>query len=613
MSGLFSTFNIATRGLSVGQNCIDVTSHNISNANSAGYTRQRALVESSRPEDLSSITSVKKPGQLGTGSQVQSIQRVRDEFLDYQIRNEQSKYGTYSVRKGYLSEIEGVFNEPSDTGITTIMGKFFDSWQQLSKEAQSSNARTVVAQQALALTGTLNSTYTELQSVKEDAGSLIKNSVVQVNTMIKQIDDVNKEIIAVNATGSNPNDLMDKRDYLIDQLSSKFNLVVDKKQFDGLDVRPKDTNGMKMPNLINSKDSKTEARFSYVSAIEQDPGDKSTYKITYYKLGDMQKASNKQAITLTNMTPEQVDELNKNRMIWANKDGIATKVDGSEIKDGSSIDGKELVVFKPSQGEIQGCISVEEDVDKYCAQLDRMAKALAFSVNAVLSGEDDASKCDFTGKKADDFNTNPFFVNSKKVNYDANGNITNIEEQEIEISAANITVNKLMVDDVTLINAGKDKKSGNADGKRALAIASLRNATLPVQDINIYSEHQIAQSTKNPNMTRKDFLNNKTTSKSFFNKNTMEVSGCANGMNIPSYFRDTIDRLGVESQGAMRDTKNEKDLLKQFGNIRKSVSGVSLDEEMANLVKFQHSYAANAKVVATVNDLLDVVINGLIR
>ncbi|MEL7596732.1 MAG: flagellar basal body rod C-terminal domain-containing protein, partial [Clostridiaceae bacterium] len=86
-----------------------------------------------------------------------------------------------------------------------------------------------------------------------------------------------------------------------------------------------------------------------------------------------------------------------------------------------------------------------------------------------------------------------------------------------------------------------------------------------------------------------------------------------NGMKIDSYFKDTIDKLGIQEQEAKRVVQNQEVLLKGFQERRDSISGVSLDEEMANLVQFQHAYQANAKIIATVDELLDVVVNGLKR
>ena len=213
MSGLFNTFNIAKRGLFVQQRAIEVTSHNIANANTEGYSRQRVEIQTTRPFGMPTLNSKAEPGQIGTGAEVAAIQRIRDTFIDYQVRTETSTFGQYQAREKFLEEIESIFNEPSETGISTLIGKFFDSWQQLSKQANSSNARTVVAQQSAALADELNHTYTQLKNLKENLRSLIRSSVFEINNLLNQLDQINQQIIGVKVAGNMPNDLMDRRDY----------------------------------------------------------------------------------------------------------------------------------------------------------------------------------------------------------------------------------------------------------------------------------------------------------------------------------------------------------------------------------------------------------------
>ncbi|NLZ49750.1 MAG: flagellar hook-associated protein FlgK, partial [Clostridiales bacterium] len=262
MSGLFNTFNIAKKGLFVQQKSIEVTSHNIANANTEGYSRQRAEIQTTRPFGMPTLNTTAEVGQLGTGAEVSAINRIRDSFIDYQVRTETSTYGQYEAREKFLHEIESIFNEPTETGISTLIGKFFDSWQQLSKQANSSNARTVVAQQSAALADELNHTYTQLKNLKENASSLIRSSVFEINNLLNQLDQVNQQIIGVKIAGNIPNDLMDKRDLLLDELSKKFNINLDKTSFDGFDVKPVDTQGVKDGYVLKSENNDDAKRFS---------------------------------------------------------------------------------------------------------------------------------------------------------------------------------------------------------------------------------------------------------------------------------------------------------------------------------------------------------------
>jgi flagellar hook-associated protein 1 FlgK len=604
MSGLFSTFNIAKSGMSVQQKAIDVTSHNISNANTAGYSRQRANIETTRPQSLGGMEA----GQLGTGAQVSTVERIRDTFLDYQVRNETSVSGQYNTRNTFLSQIEDVFTEPSDTGISTLMGKFFDSWQQLSKQPQSSNARTVAVQQTVALTDSLNHTYAQLKDLKNNAQSLIKNTVTDMNSTLNQIGQLNKEIISVKNAGDTPNDLMDKRDLLIDQLSSKFNLTIDRKQFEGINLRPFDTNGMKTPELVKADGDTNVARFSYINSIEKDPTDDTgtTYKITYYKLGNMDNEGNKQTLTLKNVSADQAKQIDETRVLWSNGDGVATLADGYPIKDGSTIDIQELKLFTPSTGEVKGNITIQQDIDNYIDQVNKLAKSIAFTVNAVHSGMTSTTSNGYPDK-----DYSPLFVNKSVAKYSVNSDMINLDDTlkgEQDITAENISVNKEIINDVMKLKtktrdsnyayASQNTVDGEGDGARALAIAQLKNSLLDIQDVG---------TTVN---TRADLFN-MSKGKAVLKDNGLTVENNNNGTTLEAYFKDAIDKLGVQAQEASRMVTNQQQLLDSLNQTKDSVSGVSLDEEMANLVQFQHAYSANAKVISTVDELLDVVVNGL--
>jgi flagellar hook-associated protein 1 len=590
MPGLFSTFNVAKRGMFVQQKSIDVTSHNIANANTAGYSRQRAVIETTRPYGMPSLNTAAEPGQLGTGAQISTIQRIRDSFLDYQVRIETSTLGQFESREKFLNEIESIFNEPSDTGISTLIGKFFDSWHELSKQPQSSNARTVVAQQSQAMADELNHTYNQLEKLKKNAQSSINHTVFEVNSMLSQVSDLNQQIKQVKIAGNMPNDLMDKRDLLIDQLSSKFNLDIEKQNFDGINLSAGDTSGITSSNLVNAIINGSERKFSYISSIKRSDESKNfptDCTITYYKLGDTSSSANEVTITLKNLTEEQYRQIDENRVLWADSKGVAIKDDGTPL-DGSyskDISFSDINLFETSDGELKGFMSIQKDINDYMSELNKLAKALAFTVNAVHSGKDDAS--------ADKL---PFFINSSD------------PTKEEEITAGNIAVNSEIIKDVMKIKTktNDDKydytnlntEDGEADGARAQAMAGLRDVFVKIQDINVTIN------------SRKDLF---TTGGNELTNHGMTITNNINGMKVDSYFKDTIDRLGVQGQEAQRIVKNQEALLNSFEESRLSVSGVSLDEEMANLVQFQHAYNANAKLISTIDELLDVVVNGLKR
>ncbi len=594
MSGLFSTFNVATRGMSAQQKAIGVTAHNIANANTEGYSRQRATMETTSPFGMPSMSNAMGEGQLGTGVQVSAIVRIRDTFLDYQVRTENGTKGWYEGREKFLSEIESIINEPSDTGVSTLLGKVFDSFQELSKHPESSNSRTVVAQQAKALTDELNNTYSQLVKLKGNSQDVIKQSIIDVNNMLDQINVLNQQVISVKVGGNEPNDLMDKRDLLVDQLSSKFGITIDKKSFSGENVKPTDEGGMVDPYLIKSSSNNDIKRFSYINTIEATgPATgvgvdaKIPYAVTYYKNADMSSEENKVTINME-LTNEEYASIDQGRVLWADSDGYAIDASGNRIvgvdSTGTDVPGgtipatmNNIKLFQPEKGELKGYMSVQADIDVYIDQLNKLAKGIAFSVNAVHSGKSDA---------AVDTDILNFFVNSESYS------------NEEEITAGNISINEDILKDPMKIKVGQGDNPGSTDGKRALAIAMLRDVKLEIQNIN--------------NMTdRKSFLEGKFVPNLELGVDVISSSNA--GMTISGYFKDTVNRLAVHTQEAKRIVKNHEALLSSLEESRMSVSGVSLDEEMTNMIQFQHAYQANAKIISTVDELLDVVINGLKR
>ena len=650
MSGLFSTLNVGKRGLYAQQGALDVTSHNIANSNTKGYTRQRALMETTRPFGMPSMDNQVGPGQIGTGVEISKIQRVRDTFMDYQVRRETSTLGQYEARDKYLSEIEGIFNEPSDTGMSNLIGKFFDSWEELSKHPEDSNARTVVAHQAAALADELNHTHSQLDKVKKNAQDSIKQSVYDVNSILDRIDKLNQQIMSVKISGMEPNDLMDKRDLLLDELSKKFNIVVEQDKFGSINLKPKYTKTpdgageVSNPLLVRKNPNDEVMKFSYIKSIEKvniksskekekikenekpdgklKPDIKVTadgkvitdskvttdskvkiindeknhiksdniYKITYLKNGDKDRL----ATFEIELSEEQYKRLDESRVIWStsnknddSKNGLAVDINGATIEEGKEVEFNKLALFDLKdddyRGELKGFMSVQKDVDDYMDQMDKLAKGIAYSVNTVHSGKEDGFDKDIP----------LFFVNKDIKKIDDKDN-------DIDINAGNITINKDILNDVMKINVKVNKNQGETDGSRALAIAELRDALLKIQDIT-------------PKTTKEGFIKAQGGLVENSELGLYTIKNDVNGMKVDSYFKDVVDKLGIQEQEAQRIVKNQEALLKEFSQRRESISGVSLNEEMANIVQYQHAYQANAKIIATTDQLLDVVINGLKR
>lgn len=571
MSGLFATLNTSKGGMFAQQQYINVTSHNISNANTEGFSRQHIVLQTARPQTIAGGA-----GQIGTGVTVSSIERTRNQFLDYQIRKESSLLGNYGVRQDYLSEIEGIFNEPSDTGISELMSEFFDAWQTLSKNPEKSDARTVVAQKAKALADELNHTYKKLNDTKDNAAKEIQNNLFEVNTILDQLNSINKEIITVTIAGNNPNDLLDSRDLLLDELSTKFGIDTRNQILNGITCKPEDNDSM---NLIRNKDSQDINKLGFVNKLTKNPD--GSYDIEYYKNGDMTSDKNKVTLTGVTLSDEQYENLNNGRVLVTEEDGNVNLTGGALNND---------QIFNPSSGRLGGLQSIHEDAESYIEQANTLAKTLAFAVNAIHTEGIPAEQ------------QHAFFVNSLIKDDPAT---TEDERLSFDgINAGNITMNSDILDNVMLIQAGASKASGSTDGDRALALASLRDFGLNIDSI---------QSGKKKDGSVYDY-------DAFVEEhlgitaegNVPQFKTIDGGVKVEGFFKNTINKLGVQSEEATRIVKNQNTLLKGLLERRLSTSGVSLDEEAINLVQFQHAFQANAKVITTVDQLLDVVI-GLVR
>ena len=560
MASIFSTFNTAKSGLTVHQSGINVTSHNIANSSTVGYSRQRAKIQTSRP-----ITLGAEAGQVGTGAQISAIERVRDSFLDYQVRVETAELGKYSTKLDYLSQVEGIFNEPSDTGISTALSDFFDAFQELSKQSTSSSTRVVVTQKTKTLCDLLNNTYSKLEKLQENSVESLKNSVKEVNSISEQLTTVNNQIRIASITGNQPNDLMDSRDNLLDELSSKFGIDVDKTQFNGNDITATGI-GANLNPLVNSEPNGEVTRLSFISEIKAN--NDGTHTISYFVNGDTEKPK---TVTVSGLAATEVDTLKKTRILLTDGNGEMIDGQGNIVKDGGNI-ANPIEKFIPKSGEIAGAIEVQDSIGSYMNQLDKMAKGLALSVNAIHSG-------DMTSNEKDTNKILDFFVAS-----DGSG--------ETNISAKNISINALILESPSLINTKENADAGEGDGSRALAIAQLQSTLISISKIDSTT-------------TRGQLCK-------FTNGSTMSlVNDVASGTKVESYFQDVVDKLGVEAQHAKRVVSNEEDLLNSLDISRLSVSGVSLDEEMTNLIQYQKAYSANAKTITTVSDMLDIIL-GLI-
>jgi flagellar hook-associated protein 1 len=212
MPGINAGMEIAKRAMMAHQATINVLGHNIANVNTTGYTRQRALLETSTPLNV-------MPGALGTGVDMVEIERIRNTFADRQYRQEKGAWGRMDTSSSVLSQVEGIFGEPSDSGVAALINNFFAAYSDLSNNPSDRGSRVAVQTAGKALAEGIRRLDARLADYRTTLNDEVSLQVGEVNRIAGEIGELNGQIATSTNTGLNPNDLMDRRDALVDQLA----------------------------------------------------------------------------------------------------------------------------------------------------------------------------------------------------------------------------------------------------------------------------------------------------------------------------------------------------------------------------------------------------------
>ncbi|AGA70321.1 flagellar hook-associated protein FlgK [Desulfitobacterium dichloroeliminans LMG P-21439] len=510
MRSTFSGLELARRALESQQTALDTTGHNIANANSKGYTRQVVNLQATVP---SSIPSMGHNLSIGTGVTVQGIERARDIFVDRQYRWENTKQSYWSARQDNLNKVEGLLNEPADNSFSNDMDKFWNAWSELSKNPENLGSRSVLLERAETLAGTFHHIDQQLTEMQKGLDSSVRVQINQINVAAKQIQELNFQIKRAEVAGDNPNDLRDKRDTLVDELSQMVNVRV-----------------------VESRDATFKDR-----------------EVNIFKvyIGDDKVVNN---ILVDDTTAYQLAE-----PVMAGADGLPfaevrwdaghPHLAGNTVSLGDKMGKLQSDLLLRGTGYNLG--AGESKDDAYLSYLrrkyDDLAAGIAEAVNLIHS----------TGiaRGITPPATVPDFFDTSV------GTIT----------AANISVNTALTIDPWKIATGE---TTYGDGGIAQDISSLSSGwTAPALG-------------GTPPAT---------------------ISAASFG----DFYGSSISELGVDVQQATRMAEGQAVLVNHMFNQRESLSGVSLDEEMTNLVRFQKSYSAAARIVTMLDDMLNTIVNGM--
>ncbi len=235
--GLFAILNTSLLGVYTHKLAMDVTAHNVANASTPGFSRQRPVIETTPPVPMMTLTQSSFPLQLGTGSRVKTVERIRDEFLDLQFRQANNRYNYWDTMLSNLHFVEQLFAEPGENGVRYLFDMFWSGVEEVITDPTNVAAKQELVSRASQLVENVRDLYSRLQQLRDDINSEILQRVDQINSFLHQIAELNNKIRIGMILKSPPNDLMDKRDLLVDKLSDLVDVHYEYTQDGQMNVR----------------------------------------------------------------------------------------------------------------------------------------------------------------------------------------------------------------------------------------------------------------------------------------------------------------------------------------------------------------------------------------
>ncbi|HHW42808.1 MAG TPA: flagellar hook-associated protein FlgK [Desulfotomaculum sp.] len=537
MLSTFFGMEIARRGLLSSRTAMDVTAHNLANASTKGYTRQDPVFTATDPYTLPGAWQKLLPGQIGSGVEVSQIRRVRDGILDQQVRGALGEDGFWSERQDALQRVEAVFPEPSDVGLGDVIGRFFNAWHELNNSPTDPGLKAAVKELGQELAVNFRHTYTQLKDIKGSLQQSIDLKVDQINAIVRELAGLNKEIARIVANGNQPNDLLDRRDLLLDEL-----------------------NGLVPVQVMVNKDETINVSLKYYdgSGNEQQQS-LVVYDGSYYQLKAVVDNSNNN------------DEL---KLDVYDQYGIQVTDGGTPV----SINWTESSESFKLSGSLAGVENARRRVQDYMDQLDQLAYGLAAYVNNLHHDKYDSKGNLIT---QDDQNNGVYkgvdFFALNAPTYDP-GN--NTDDNSLNDS----------IDYKTYIQFSTDKGSEYVNYVKGYA------GKIDLSD-KIKSDVNNVNGTQALNIAR------------LRTELTMADTAGKLTATFEAFYRGLVAGVGADAQGADHQVGTTQAVLNQLENLRQSVSGVSLDEELTRLTQFQYAFQASARMVTVLDDMLDTLIN----
>ena len=614
MPSTFFGLDIGTSGLHTYQAALNTTAHNITNAKTDGYSRQKVNRKAKDP-----ISIAQRYGMVGTGVIANKISQIRDEYYDLKYRSANTINGEYEARTYYLKNIQNFLNEIKEGGFNTNFKNLFNGMSEVEKDPASKSARAQMVNQAYALTEYFNNLSANLKNTQNEVNFNIKNTVDTINSYGDQIATLTKQINMIEVSGGFANDLRDQRNLIVDKLSKLANVTVKEERIgegmsgslSGVTHYTVKINGGYLVNNYEANRIEAVPR-DYLSNINDVEGlydlkwsdgqDFSTHNSNLGgKLGalfQMRDGNNmgslrcnvKEAsvgdteLTLEDTNINSIENMNfppKGRITVGSEEYEYTGFDVKMEKDPDTGKTKFKYTFKLKEDKpIQKDITEEDKVvakigeqvnfkgiPYYMDQLNNYVRKFSKEFNEIhKTGED------LNGNKGTDFFNGIDKVTGENYKFKIPGKEDEDGNEITEFSSEDETYYKLTAHNYSVTRKFREDSS-------LIAAAGT-----------------ISEGIENTDVMKK--LENLQKDRTMFDQGKPE-----------EFYQALTSDIGVDTKTAETFSTNQDKIVKSIDNQRLSISGVDTDEEAMDLVKFKNCYNLSAKVISVMNEIYNKLIN----
>lgn len=651
-----SDLQIGLSGILASQRAMLIAAHNISNSNTKGYTRQSSIMATRTPM----VTSA---GTIGQGVELVKIVRQKDDYLNSRLRDITSSVGSASVKRQYLRELETVFNETSDASLTSALASFFKSINDLSQSPENVSSRSTLLENANTLTDTFRRIPTELSQMKTFIKQSIESKVSDINNLAANIADVNKQIVTFKNKGIESNDLLDKRDSLLLDLSKLINVRIKTQNNGSIDVMAYEgalVSGTNAITLTTKIDSSGNIHIT-------NAGKTANYT---FKTGEVKGLQDLYNTTLTNyenklntLASSFIKEINKIHSEGVGLSGGFTSTKSANaVSDATAALNAAGLSITPSSGSIYITVTNTStgEVTKNKITVDVTTDSLT-TLRNTINGTTSGTAGDITASIIDNklrvsaaagykFNfsyaldTNPSTTGITGTTIPSISGIYSGQSNDVYTFTAlgsgtigstaglQVEVRNSSGAVVSTLDIGDGYTAGNtinvADGISASFSSGtiISGDTFSLDVINdsdttdllaalgintFFSGTNASDIAVNTEISNDVSLIAASIGETGNNTNALRLSALqdntsvVNDTTFADYLHQISSALGEEASNANKSEESFNALETSLGNRRDEVSGVSVDEELVSLVRFQQAYQASAKYISIANELTD--------